>query len=379
MKSRHQRALRKAPPYYRLDAREDEGIERNAHQTQKEKVMFNRTMSYLFLTVVAAAVFLVSGCAPIESKPTVPTVTKVDVEENLRNLSTAILEAVRTDTDLQHNIIQSLCDNSLRIIVRNVDKEFGESLVKVMGTKPMSSTDSRGKKGLFDYIFYYKDISKERFNKIKHQVDTLAAGRNPQVVLAQSGKGWQGCAPLKAVTGHYAYASTFGQATPDKKDTYNLSIEVQLDAFPRSTVWLHLQDNHWLEDLQKKQKGFVVPPELTGKSISVGTDGKATVERRYRNLGVNPDLFLSDTNQKVYVMVATEIPNIPDIGTLRVVQYRVFNLTSTTKGRVPEVQLPLKNPTSQPACPPTEHMQGKAWGVFQAELNGWLPSGEECK
>ena len=44
MKSRYQRTLRKVLPYHRLDAREDEGIERNAHQTQKEETMNPRPM-----------------------------------------------------------------------------------------------------------------------------------------------------------------------------------------------------------------------------------------------------------------------------------------------------------------------------------------------
>ena len=260
--------------------------------------MFSRTMSYLSLSVIAAAVFLVSGCVPIDNegeqvpqlrperieqleqdvaavKPAVaeamqaaaeakqavaavkPAVTEAMqaagvVKEG--KFADLISEAVETNERLRNRIIDSLCNNQVTLRLIDVDRSFIEALKKnpelirhrlvpdkLKPIKPSSKT----------YEHSYDDLSAEQFEIVRGAIKSVAANtktRNgtEQVVLDE-GKLRRPCGQLAEQKGELVYVSVSGDPGGDTGRVYALSIKLTFhNPFRGSRVWLVPQTGHWL-------------------------------------------------------------------------------------------------------------------------------------
>lgn len=255
--------------------------------------MIGRTMSYLSLTVVAAAAFLVSGCVPIEqvspaeserisrleqlvteavgkSDEAVAAVKPAEfakrvsqaVEDNndlrndLRKLITAvdptefadhISQAVEDNKDLRDGIINSLCDNATVLRLVDVQKSFADAvnghpdLIK-NGLAP--KLQGPANQGTYEYT--YKDLSRKELVIVKDAIQKIATHNNNKQVVLDVKDRWQRCGPLEKQEGALVYVSVSGIPSGEAERDYALSIQLEFVNPFKGSVWFVPQTDHWL-------------------------------------------------------------------------------------------------------------------------------------
>lgn len=430
--------------------------------------MIGRTMSYLSLTVVAAAVFLVSGCVPPIDAPDSGEQVRAVEAERIEKLEQDVAKAVAAvepgrmqqqkdevvakavaavgpehlkkylpgliegNSAIQKAIRDIVCIRRGTVTLRDVGqfphrvKNLQDSLPEEL--KPSDREKTRWNQEETVYTLGYKDMTRSKYEKIlseiadwakkrpatitlddvgpfQHDIEKLeksltgpirpsntdrnrektvytlryenlgdleydqivkkigqwAVSRNvkfdieheQQVVIGQQAD-FVDCIPQKKVV-DVTYVAVPGVAGGATDQHYAVSIKIEVkDVLAVSSVLLVAEDNHWLypDDRSVWSKGPV--PSLNkvfGVKREIEKDKKVWSihikgERR-------EDPRISDKNQTVYVLIAREHPVEGYSRPFEVVQYRKVEIERPT-GTFEDKQIPLEQPTLQPACPPEE-------------------------
>ena len=384
--------------------------------------MIGRTMSHLFLTVVAAAIFLVSGCVPPIDAPDSGEQVRAVEAERIEKLEQAVAEAVaavkpaelakrvahavEADEQLRNRIINSLCNNRVTLKLIDVDQAFVNTVSQKLTDTDKKLTPTQWiTRGQGTYEFEYTDLSKKQFDTVSSVIGTAATKGNGsiQVVLDEE-QLWKSCGQLDEQTGALVYVSVSGIPGGEVGRDYALSIQIEfVNPFQGSRVWFVPQKGHWLEEAankymsdQKKRKkilqifGATNGIEITDRGSAGGkwNGNKWTWEvtaniskppEELIQLSVPPENLITG-NTAVYAMVARKVRR--DVAgkskIFRVVQYRIFKIDSPARTFKDQL-IKLEDALRQPACPPSSDIQhGNAQSSFRTTLKAFYPK-EPCK
>ena len=208
------------------------------------------------------------------------------------------------------------------------------------------------------YTLRYKDMTRAKYDEIRRQINKWAKLKGEQVVLGHQDD-FKNCT-TDEVEVKADYVGVPGKAAGDTTQTYAVSVTLNVqDVLAVSRVFLAAPWNHWLypdsnitDDQKIKDeldRVFTAHPEIIRK------DTKVWPIRIEGELSINPVQIIKNPKKTktVYIMIAREheVPGYPK--PFRVVQYREVDVDKP-QGRFTDKQIPLKNPTLQPACPPED-------------------------
>ena len=266
--------------------------------------MFSRTMSHLSLTVVAAAVLLVSGCVPPDnSAEQVQAINPAHIQEvsneaarkaveeikPVEIVTEAVTEAFSAKDDkaeaakalreimveetvaavtkalsgnegkaLRKSIRQSVCRLPVSITLRDFSPQFME---KVRGKlKDLeSSKDKRVRvpepEAIYSddlkrvYQYAYTDLRKNEYERIKEAIKALANDATiGKVSLAEGGE-FEKCDPVVAERSNFGYGSVSAKADSDVDISLTFRLR-SLNLGSEVYVWMRPGENHWLWELK---------------------------------------------------------------------------------------------------------------------------------
>ena len=346
--------------------------------------MIGRTMSHLFLTVVAAAVFLVSGCGPqhaespnMQSAVDTAVAEAVAKEVNPSNLAKKIAEVIEEDPDLREVVINSLCNNSVRLQLVDVEEEFVKAILDNAKGWPehLQPKHLLSKKSGTTYHHYYENLSVDQFNDIQTKIRHVANQQNGEQVVLDKKDAYINCDLLDKTRGALVYVSVRGAAIADTERKFTLSIQLQfVNPYKgESRVWFVPQRDHWLskltsddvtdDDVKERIDSMFGTRarsgvEITGDQSAGGTwkrDGNTWTWKVSGDLNTSPTRLLKRGPNAMYAMIARKINRsvAGEEKTFRIVQYRKFQITSPA-GTFSDQPIKLENVLAQPACPPSE-------------------------
>ena len=253
--------------------------------------MIGRTMSHLFLTVVAAAIFLVSGCVPIadpgepvEAERIQKLESKVDEvvkaaeqvraaeAERIQKLESKVDKAVKAadpdktvkaadpdkilaylgkDRDPKHTVKEHLqkrlkevlCTYSVRFELDGVAWEKVRKDKEV--TDPLSSFTLTKAKGA--RVYTKKELTLGEYESLR-----AAIGKYKDIDFA--GTGDEGCKLLDGEA-EVAYLSVTGDASTKTSQTFSFVLYLVMTDIPEDAeAWIVIPDDHWLRGIVKNEK-----------------------------------------------------------------------------------------------------------------------------
>ena len=345
--------------------------------------MFNRTMSYLFLTVVAAAVFLVSGCAPIDNQGGQVKAVEADriqklesqvaevakavqaaqpeaIKSQVKNEVQAVqpeaiekaAEAVLLDKNLKDKLIRLLCRYKVTITIDKLAYEQLESKDKALLNK--AGLDRADKDN--DYVYTSDSFPSQTYDKLVNALNKYTGESNFAGVPGEDGCEIKG-------TGRATYLAVKGKSTTDR--TFTISIDFELEIPADAKAWIAIPEKHWLYKTKQPLK-FIMSPEIAKVAAphwnkEIGKPHWHMTLTVAEIKGKTPTQLMQETldidksyTSLGYVMIYRERKN-RETGEveLRVIDYQQFHITATKAGGMKPLQAELSavGPKDVPCFP----------------------------
>ena len=349
--------------------------------------MIGRTMSHLFLTVVAAAIFLVSGCVPPIDAPDSGEQVRAVEAERIEKLESDVAEAVKAASP------EAIKDKVAKAVkAADPDKTLAyligdETLTSEVQEQRRKHLRERLKEILCDYRitltldkFAWEKIEKKNDKGLKSELDdrsleskTLKNGTRlytGKVTLGKynnliraiekhnaidfSGARGRKCDLLDGEA-DAAYIAVTGTASPETSQTFSLVLALVVKDVPKDAdAWLVIPDRHWLRDIVKDDTSAKAVSEL----VKLLDEGKGVGRTQYRfahiltkrrhngnwrkiiraEFSTNPYIYMQDKvgtdkyADDVYVMITrTDTATILGKPTvIPVALYRAFDLSASS-------------------------------------------------
>ena len=352
--------------------------------------MFNRTMSYLFLTVVAAAVFLVSGCAPIDNQggqvrpveaeriqklesqvaevakavqavqPAQPEAIKSQVKnevqavqpEAIEKAAEKAAEAVLLDKNLKDKLIKLLCRYEVTITIDKLAYEQLKPKDKaLLDNSGLARTDNDN-----DYVYTSDSFPRQTYDKLVNAISNYTGKSNFAGVPGEEGCKIEG-------KGTATYLAVKGKSTTDR--TFTISIDFELEIPADAKAWIAIPGKHWLYKT-KQPLNFSMSPKIAkvaaphwnkeiGKPHWHMTLTVAEIKGKTPTQLMQETLDIDDSFTSLgYVMIYRERKN-RETGKveLRVIDYQQFDITATKAGGMKPLQAELSavGPKDVPCFP----------------------------